>query len=257
MPRKPREPLVASYKPRLGDESDNDDAEVAIDHLPHASVRKGLIERPFPGRSWGQLFKRPLHHSPWPYLENEIQQIEESLLPQPISRQTIDHIVIAARKYIRAGLLRREGNANPETEIARVRRSLADAIAALEDLSIEAKNHLVENWGAVNSNDPLPGNISELKHALGKFELRISLMNHQPPKARRGAPTKNHEAWLTFRIREAFAAAHGGKSPARGLPQFHRACVEPLKHFGLPETISTDTWDDKLRKPRNKSDKKR
>jgi hypothetical protein len=153
-------------------------------------------------------------------------------------------------------MLRREGNANPKSEIARVRKSLADAIDALEGLSLEARNYLVKNWGPVNSNDALPGNTSELKHALAKFEFRISLMEQPPPEARRGARTKNHEALLVLRIRETFAAAHGGKLPARGLPPFRKACVEPLKYFGLPETISADTWDDKLRKPRNKSNKK-
>jgi hypothetical protein len=255
MPRKPRELINGGWKPGTGDDSDNDDVEVSTDHLPNAPVRKGLLLRPFPGRSWGQLFKLPLHHSPWPYLEPEIRKIE-SLLPQPFSQETIDDVILAARKYIRVALLRREGNADPKSEIARVRKSLAEAIAALEGLSLEARNHLVKNWGPVNSNDVLPGNTSELKHALAKFEFRLRLMKDQPPKSRRGASTKNHEAWLAWRIRETFAAAHGGKLPARRFPSFRRSCVEPLKYFGLPETLSDDTWDDKLRKPRDKSTQK-
>jgi hypothetical protein len=77
-----------------------------------------------------------------------------------------------------------------------------------------------------------------------------------PPGSLRGASTKNHEAWLAYRLRETFVAAHGGKLLARGFPTFRRLCVEPLKHFDLPETLSDDAWDDKLRKPRNKSEKK-
>jgi hypothetical protein len=255
MPRKPQEPIIGSWKPAIGEVSEIDDAKVSTNQLPNAPVRKGLLERPFPGRSWGQLFKLPLQHSPWPYLETEIRNIK-SVLPQPVSHTSIDDVIVAARKYIRAALSRREGNANPASEIALVRKSVAETIAALEGLSLEARNHLVENWGPVNSDDLLPGNTSELKHALAKFEFRISLMKHQPPKSRRGASTKNHEAWLVWRIRETFAAAHGGKLPARGFPTFRRSCVEPLKHFGLAETISADTWDDKLRKPRNKSRQK-
>jgi hypothetical protein len=255
MPRKPQEPIIGSWKPAIGEVSESDDAKVSTDQLPNAPVRKGLLARPFPGRSWGQLFKRPLQHSPWPYLETEIRNIK-SLLPQPVSHTSIDDVIVAARKYIRAALSRREGNANPASEIALVRSSVAETIAALEGLSLEARNHLVENWGPVNSNDVLPGNTSELKHALRKFELRISTITHQPPRSRLGARTKNHEAWLASRIREAFTAAHGGKLHARGLPPFRKACVEPLKHFGLAETISANTWDDKLRKPRNKSRQK-
>jgi hypothetical protein len=89
------------------------------------------MARPNPGRSWGQLLKLPLHHSPWPYLDEEIQKIESSL-PHPVSQGTIDDVILAARKYIYAALLRREGNADPKSEIARVKKSLADAIAALE-----------------------------------------------------------------------------------------------------------------------------
>jgi hypothetical protein len=254
MPRKPREPIVGSWKPGIGEVSEIEDAEVSTDRLPNAPVRKGFLVRPFPGRSWGQLFKLPLQHSPWPYLEPEIRNIK-SLLPQPVSQTSIDEVILAARKYLRAALLRREGNADPDSEIALVRKSIADTIVALEALSLEARNHLVKNWGPVNSSDVLPGNTSELKHALRRFELRISTMTH-PPKSRRGAPAKNHEAWLVSRIRETFTAAHSGKLHPRGLPAFRRSCVEPLKHFGLAETISADTWDDKLRKPRNKSRQK-
>jgi len=255
MPRNPREPIIGSWKPAVDDDSDVDDeAAVTTDHLPGELARKGFKVRPYPGRSWGQLLKLPLQHSPWPYVGEEIQKIE-SHLPRPVRQEAIANIILAARKYIRAALLRREGNADPKSEIARIRKSIADAIAALEGLSLEARNHLVKNWGPVNSNDVLPGNTSELKHALGKFEFRINLMK-PPSETKRGASTKNHEAWLAWRIRETFAAAHGGKLPTRGLPPFRRSCVEPLKHFGLPETLSDDSWDDKLRKPRNKSDKK-
>src|SRR5258705_7289151 len=83
MPRKPREPIIGSWKPAVDDDSDVDDeAAVTTDHLPGELVRKGFKVRPYPGRSWGQLLKLPLQHSPWPYVDEEIQKIE-SHLPRP------------------------------------------------------------------------------------------------------------------------------------------------------------------------------
>jgi hypothetical protein len=56
-----------------------------------------------------------------------------------------------------------------------------------------------------------------------------------PPKDRRGTPVHEVKQWVYYKLDAVFVAAHGGKAPTRGWPEFRDKCLGPLC-FPFPTT---------------------
>jgi hypothetical protein len=272
-PRRPAKPPDAIVSPAFlgaGDDPEIDADRVAqfIEWLsPHGNAKakaflrgpkrdnqaalKGLKKRGFPARSWAELEARPLVHLPWPYVEEEANNIR-SILPDQSRDRAFEVVVLAARRYVHQQFLVRPGKPNPNKKISKLRASLAGLDDALKALSPVARAHLQAMLRPVQPDGERPFTVDSLQLAIYKFEHENRWGLEKAPPAIRGPRFRNHEARLFSRIDRIFKVAHGGKRPARGGPEFWKRCSTPLHDFGLREP-SEKSRQDWRRKRRNNS----
>ena len=221
-------------------------------------VRQGLIKRPFPACAWDELYRLPLAHMPWPYTDDQAQQIC-SLLPDEFRDSAFEIVIFSARRYVHVEKVRRTARANPHKEIKALGSALKTLHEALVGLSPGAHAHLHATLRPVRAAGEAPFSASSLLHAIDQFDHQNWRGLKSPPSPIRGGPaTRNQEAWLVVRLQCAFSIAHGGKRPKLGWPEFRTRCVAPLQEFGLVSR-SEKGWQDVLRKNkkrRNNSSKK-
>jgi hypothetical protein len=221
-----------------------------------ARGRQGFNDRPFPAGSWRSLLSLPVSKTTWPYSDREAEVIV-AMLPEEFRERALGMAVRAAQLFVFHQTQVNRGKANARKEIEQLRRALVCLFDALKQLSPVARDYLRTKMRPLRLPDQEPFSTESLRYAIDRFdhENRLGLEN-PPPPIRGGPRARNHEARLYQRLQDAFAIAHGGKMPPRGWPKFLRACVTPLKDFGL-STRSDKTWQDILRKRRKNRPEKR
>jgi hypothetical protein len=254
MSRKSREPIIGTWRPRVGDDLDIDDAqhevqEGSLDWNEWRAARisgqgrQSFAKRPFPSRSWQALFASSPSETTWPYSSEECSAIRATLADD-ICDDVFGMVIRAAQFYVFAQTQGNRARANPRKEIEQLNRALKELFNSLMRMSPDARDHLQSTIRPFRLPDETPFTTESLREAIDKFTFENRYGLQKLPTAIRGGPRpKNHEGRLKQRLIKAFSLSYNGRPPRNGRPVFLNACFAPLKEFGL-RVRATKTWQD-------------
>jgi hypothetical protein len=214
-------------------------------------ARKGFEKRPLPSKSWQDL--PPASKILWPYCECEARAITANFPKEELRQIALEKVIDAARQWIREEVTEYRGRADPRKEILQLRRGMESLFEALMNLSPGAHQHLLDKMRPFRTLRQKPWTPDELRYALDRFDYENRWgLNELPAPTSRGPRIRDHEARLWCALDNAFASGHGGQRARRGWPAFLKACVGPLKDFGMLHR-EDKSWQDTLRKRRKVS----
>jgi hypothetical protein len=172
---------------------------------------------------WDELLEPPLRFASWPYTENEIIKISDTL-PASSGGIAVTETIFAARWFIFEGHTRDKSGVLPKADPHNDSRELRDAICAASDETFE---HLSRYQSPLAAKSPvsahdLLGHLSWFEH-----DHRLGFRN-LPERHMDGAPRKTREEALVYRLWTAWSRAHAMRPPARRWPAFRAACLDPL-----------------------------
>jgi hypothetical protein len=172
----------------------------------------------------------PLSHPAWPYTKAELQRIRRTL-PSGGADGAVMSATLAATFFL---MDRWGARPKPYQELSRALRASEELTHAVQALSPEALARLTGHpWPGARD----PSHPYDLGGVLPRFEhdCRLALRGLRPAVI--GAPVKQDEKALIYRLLLGWRAAHGGRPPARGWPAFRSACIDPLMSTRFPKEV--------------------
>ena len=164
---------------------------------------------------------------PWPYSSQEIEAIGV-MVPAEARQQCLEQIVRVGRRTVVALTLRRDypdakPKPNLKAEIDRLRAAVVELTAAAESVSMDA-------WRLVAAKASPYGPFRSMASAMNAiYKLSANdIHSDDAPGASDGRPPSDLLGRVLVEIEDAFDAAHGGKRPRQGCPDFRLACINPL-----------------------------
>jgi hypothetical protein len=165
----------------------------------------------------------------WPYTEEELQRIRETL-PANNADGAIMWATLAASFFLADRWGERP---RPYKELSQALRASEELTRAVKALSPEALARLRAHPRPGTSD---PSHPYDLAGVLPRFEHDCRLALRGLRRAVSGAPVKrDEEAWI-YRLWLGWLTAHGMR-PLRGWPAFRSACIEPLMNVRFEEEL--------------------